>query len=447
MSSMTRKEFLGTVLKGTALGAVVATTAAACGGDDGDDAPADAPAGVTYFQHLKPVIDAKCGGCHSATGIAPFPLTTWDEVSEMAGVALIEVEARRMPPWPPNPDCNDYLGERSLTEEQLALFRQWDADGRQMGDPANEAPPLELEQVRLSRVDKTLAMPTAYTPVTTVENPDDYRCFLVPWDEAETTYITGFRAVPGNPKVVHHVIAFYAAPGEVATYQQLDDDAPGAGYPCFGGTGGPSRTWLGAWAPGSLGSDMPARTGLRVEPGSAVILQVHYNVLEAGPEPDLTSIDLKLDAAVDTVASIQPWANPQWLDSQLMHIPPNQADVMHAFEFDASLVIGGDFTIHSAALHMHTLGTRATASIVRADGSRECLLQIDDWNFHWQGSYGLRTPPTFQRGDQLRVECHWDNTVANQPIVGGQPRTPTDVYWGEGTGDEMCLGAFYVTRN
>lgn len=47
--SMTRKEFLGTVVKGTALGAVVATTVAACGGDDdGDDGgdPIDAPPGA-----------------------------------------------------------------------------------------------------------------------------------------------------------------------------------------------------------------------------------------------------------------------------------------------------------------------------------------------------------------------------------------------------------------
>jgi len=212
------------------------------------------------------------------------------------------------------------------------------------------------------------------------------------------------------------------------------------------GTGGPSRVWLGAWAPGSLGSDMPLGTGLQVAPGSAIILQVHYNVLEAGPQPDLTSIDLKLDDTVDKAAVIQPWANPSWLDSQEMHIPAGAPDTMHAFEFDASRLMGGAFTIHSAALHMHTLGTRATASIVRASGATECLLQIDDWNFHWQGSYGLRTPPTFSPGDKLRVECHWDNSPANQPMVGGQLRVPTDVYWGEGTTDEMCLGAFYLTR-
>ena len=93
---------------------------------------------------------------------------------------------------------------------------------------------------------------------------------------------------------------------------------------------------------------------------------------------------------------------------------------------------------------MHGLGTSGRLEIQRENGDTECLLQIDDWNFHWQGSYGLRAPVTFNRGDKLRVECHWDNTVGNQPVVGGQPRTPADVYWGEGTTDEMCLGVFYV---
>jgi hypothetical protein len=36
-------------------------------------------------------------------------------------------------------------------------------------------------------------------------------------------------------------------------------------------------------------------------------------------------------------------------------------------------------------------------------------------------------------GDKLRVECTWDNP------------TMKDVTWGEGTGDEMCLGTFYYT--
>lgn len=426
---------------GLVVGVAAGLALGACGGDDGGDGP---PTEVTYYQDLKPVIDAKCVGCHNPDGIAPFSLTTFDEVSEVAGVALLNVEQKKMPPWPPNPDCNDYLGDRSMSDEQIALFRAWVDGGTKPGDAADPAPPLELEQVALSRVDLSLQMPVAYTPVATADNPDDYRCFVIPWTEAESTYVTGFRAVPGNPKVVHHVIAFYASPSQVAEYQALDAAAEGPGYQCFGGSGGSSRAWLGAWAPGTLGSDMPAGTGLQVEPGSAVILQVHYNVMTAGAEPDLTKIELKLDATVAKQARIQPWANPNWIGSQLMHIPANQADVMHAFEFDATAVTGGAFDVYSAGLHMHTLGTRATASIVRAGGASECLLQIDDWNFHWQGNYGLRQPVRFNPGDKLRVECHFDNSPTNQPLVGGQPRVPADVYWGEGTGDEMCLGIFYL---
>ena len=102
------------------------------------------------------------------------------------------------------------------------------------------------------------------------------------WPATTDKYITGFRANAGNAPIVHHVIAFLAAPADVAAYQQLDDADPAPGYVCFGGPGGPNggagAHWLGAWAPGSLGSDFPAGTGLKVPAGSKVILQVHYNL-------------------------------------------------------------------------------------------------------------------------------------------------------------------------
>ena len=60
------------------------------------------------------------------------------------------------------------------------------------------------------------------------------------WPATTDTYITGFRANPGNAPIVHHVIAFLAQPSDVATYQQLDDADPAPGYVCFGGPGGPN---------------------------------------------------------------------------------------------------------------------------------------------------------------------------------------------------------------
>jgi copper type II ascorbate-dependent monooxygenase-like protein len=102
--------------------------------------------------------------------------------------------------------------------------------------------------------------------------------------------------------------------------------------------------------------------------------------------------------------------------------------------------------VYSAGLHMHQLGTHGSLRIDRADGTSECMLDIPQWNFHWQGSYTFAQPKTLNPGDKLSVECHWDNSAENQPVVGGVKMPPQDVTWGEGTFDEMCLGTFYITQ-
>ena len=49
-------------------------------------------------------------------------------------------------------------------------------------------------------------------------------------------------------------------------------------------------------------------------------------------------------------------------------------------------------------------------------------------------------------GDKLGIECHWDNSASNQRVVDGKKLDPVDLHWGDGTGDEMCLGIFYMTN-
>ncbi|KYF72365.1 hypothetical protein BE15_06965 [Sorangium cellulosum] len=94
---------------------------------------------------------------------------------------------------------------------------------------------------------------------------------------------------------------------------------------------------------------------------------------------------------------------------------------------------------------MHTRGRRARLEIERAGGRSACVLDIPRWDFHWQGSCTLAAPEVLNPGDTLSIERPWDNTPENQPFIDGQPRGPTDVVWGEGTNDEMCLGTFCMT--
>ncbi len=428
------------------LGASALLMSAALVACDKEPDPTPKPVPVTWHANVGPLVEQKCGGCHVEGGIAPFALETYAQAHAQRDAIKGSVLSRHMPPWMPSNECAQYVEDRSLTQEQVSLLTGWVDAGAPEGNPS-EAPPVPRPvTVGLSRVDATLKMPSAYLPQ---KNPDDYRCFILDWPYADLRYVTGFRANPGNVGIVHHVVAFLAEPQQVAAAQALDDQEPGPGYTCFGGPGLNSGrpAWLGSWAPGNPGSNYPEGTGLRVSPGSKVILQVHYNTGHASHGgADETSVSFKVDSTVDKVAFVQPWADPAWIRSGTMKIPAGQADVAHGFAFDptsaASQLTGGVFqdgkalTVHTVSLHMHTLGTQAKLEIQRRSGARECLLDIPQWDFHWQGSYTLRQPKVVNPGDSIRVECHWNNSAPGA----------VDVNWGEGTGDEMCLGLYYMTQ-
>jgi hypothetical protein len=422
---------------------LIAILLAACGQSEAPSQPPPVP--PTYHRDIAPLVQEKCGSCHVEGGIAPFSLQRYDEVFPMRTAIQASVKLRMMPPWMPARDCSEYTHDRSLTDEQIELISRWVDEGGAEGDPAEAPAGTAPVQDGLSRVDLEVAMPEAYTPR---QSPDDYRCFIIDWPETEVRYVSGFRANPGRSSIVHHVIAFLASPEEVAGYQALDDAAPGPGYSCYGGPRGEvdSRTsWLGSWVPGTRGLDYPAGTGIRVSPGSKIILQVHYNLSSAVSAEDRTSLSMSLESSVQKVAIIQPWANPAWARRE-MPIPAGQSDVRHRFAFDVvpvmSRLTNGLFrdnepiTLHTSGLHMHTLGKRATMEIERRTGATECMLNIPRWDFHWQGMYLLQQPKVVRAGDRIAVECHWDNSLPGAK----------DTNWGEGTEDEMCLGSFYLTQ-
>ena len=267
--------------------------------------------------------------------------------------------------------------------------------------------------------------------------------------------MTGLRVTPGAVAEVHHAIVFQISPADVAAVEALDAADPALGYSCFGGSGINKAGWVGAWVPGSTGSVFPSDTGVAIAPGSKLVVQLHYNTANTSPAPDQSKIDLQLADAVKTPAAVVKWTNPSWVKNHTMNIAAGDADSVQAFSFNPSpylgqitgnvLQNGAPFTIWSAALHMHARGVKGTLQVSHADGTKECALEIDDWSFHWQGSYELRKPIVVGPGDSLAIECHFDNSGKRQPIVGGAPAPVTAVNWGETTEDEMCLGIFYAT--
>lgn len=448
------------------LAAVVAVLAAAA-------APTAPVAAQDYYHDVRPVLVERCVGCHSEDGIAWSMEDPEDGLRRRRAVAEM-IADRRMPPWLAEPGHQEYVGDPSLDEETVALVRAWRDAGYPEGEPRPD--PERTGSSHAFRPDASVEIMPGAEYLPNQERADDYRCFVSEWTGDEPAYMTGFRAVPGNLAVAHHVVVYAVEPELLDRFRELDDAEDGLGYQCFGGAL-PDRLgdraeraayeerhpdgvrelsrgnfWLAHWAPGMDGHVFPAGTGILLEPGSGIVTQMHYYSEDAPGETDVGSrLDFQVAASVERPAFHLAQTRNAWLAGERngsMVIPAGETAT---YELTDDL---GDLTgyvsavtdvpeeriqgleIHSANLHMHAFGHSGEISLVGADGRQEVLLSVPRWNLAWQRDFTFAEPKIFSReeldGTRLRVECTYHN--------------PTDgpVYGGFGSYDEMCFNFSYI---
>jgi hypothetical protein len=383
--------------------------------------PLDPPeTGITYHQDVAPILANHCVSCHQAGSIAgSIPLDTYEQVSALAPAIMDAVRSKRMPPSvvDVSGDCNEYRDARRLDPDEMAALLEWGNGDRRAGTPAI----VEPKQVRhLDRVDLTLTMAEPYTP--DASRPDDYRCFVIDPMTDRDRFVTGYEVRPGEPRTVHHVLLFSLANEESdREATALDAADPTPGYECFGGPGAGDFRFLAGWAPGTGATIFPANTGLLLPAGRKTVLQVHYNLMEAG-EPDQTAVELSLRDTVLDEAIVLPLAN---LDLELQ---PGQRNAETSLE----VILGENdaYGILGTFPHMHRLGRS-----LRVEKNGACLVDVPQWSFEWQEFFfyaeEIRTLPN----DRVRLTCTYDTTSRTETVT-----------WGEGTDDEMCLAGFYVVK-
>jgi hypothetical protein len=392
-------------------------------------APATTP---TWHGELAPLFATRCMPCHQRGGNGPMPLTTFDEVAPLAAAIRETTHARRMPPWPPAPCCAEYRDSLALTDAELGLVAAWVDAGAPRGIGAERAPPARPTLA----ADTTLTMPEPYTPRVSSGVTDDTRCFLldVPWTEPR--FVTGLDLAPGVKAQMHHGLVLTTSAADATRVKALDDADPGPGWSCPGGLVGFIKAGLG----GSFFEPQQYEgRGFRVDPGDKVILTMHYSLPASGAfEADQTRVLLRTQAepvpAIVTLSSF----NPAWLVGG-MPIAPNTTDVIYSWAEEPGRYAGGRaFDVLAVNLHMHERGKKGGVWILKENGERDCLLQIDAWDHDWQGDYRLATPKRLGPRDRLLVECHFENTEQTQRIVGGVRQQVRWLNWGED--QEMCVG-------
>jgi hypothetical protein len=106
-----------------------------------------AQADVTFTKDIAPILQRSCENCHRADGVAPMPLTTYEEVRPWARAIKqrtgIGPHAGVMPPWyvEKNIGIQHFQNDPSLSDAEVAKIAKWADSGAPRGNPADMPPP------------------------------------------------------------------------------------------------------------------------------------------------------------------------------------------------------------------------------------------------------------------------------------------------------------------
>jgi hypothetical protein len=367
-----------------------------------------------------------------------------------------------------------------------ALSEQETFTGHVHGSPPPPPAPLRDGE---SFVEVGLAQ--AYKPTPPQGGTDEYRCFLVDPKLTAASYITGSQFLPENAAIVHHAIMYEIAPSEVDQARKMDAATDGDGWRCFGGTGlsnslssfrggGPGGTWLGAWAPGAKETLVGGIAGYAVDPGTQIILQIHYNLLATQGRPgpvDQSTVRLRVMPATAPVTPLSTLLLPAPIElpctpeesgplcdrsKAIDDLAARTGEEARSLVFGLSLLCGAgaapvpgvtqhcDLPVRRAALvfsvapHMHLLGRSISVELNPGTPHAVTLLDQKAFNFDDQSQVTLPEPVRINPGDTLRVTCTHDASLRSQ-LPELKPLQPRYVVWGDGTSDEMCLAVLVTT--
>ena len=376
---------------------------------------------LTFSHDIAPIIWSRCASCHRPGEIGPFSLITYEDVRRHA-TQIATVTARRiMPPWKPVEGKGSFQSERRLTDAELQSLQQWIASGAPEGDPSMlPRPPDTTDAWQLGTPDLVVHMAEEYT--VRADGTDVFRSFVMPIPVSAARYVRAVEFHPGNARVVHHA---NLGVDRTRSSRQLDarDPEPGYAGSMERDARYPEGQLLG-WTPGQAPHPAPPGTQWRLEPGSDLVVQLHFQPTG------------KVEHVAVTVGFFftdePPTRTPVGLrlGSETIEIQPGASEYIVADRYQLPV----DVEVLAVQPHAHNLARRMEAKADLPDGTSRWLIAIEDWDFRWQDVYRYAAPFVLPKGTTLSMRYTYDNSAGNPR---NPHRPPARVVWGQNTSDEM----------
>lgn len=358
---------------------------------------------LNFAEHIAPIINQHCTGCHTPGEAAPFSLRTYKQVVSRAEMIAEVVREERMPPWYADPAHGKFINERRIPDEDRRKLLAWLRDGMEKGDldKAPEPPPAPESEWHIGKPDLILeAKEEDEIPATGYV---DYKYVTLPHQFTEDTWVQGIELMPSNPSVVHHVNLAYNVPD--SHYEEKNN-------------------FLTGRVPGNPPVDIPGPVAMLIPRNSLLFLQIHY-VTTGKEQKNRMRVGIRY-AEGDILKRVY----YKRLRPDDINIPPGVA--RHRME--SSWTVDRNALALALFSHMHVRGRDMSFFAKYPDGATETLLVIPNYSFDWQLAYQyIPATKTFPKGTELRTVSHYDNS----PFNPYNPDPNATVTYGEQTEDEM----------
>ena len=406
---------------------MLALAATACGRARSDPAPASPPPvePVTFNRHVAPIVYRNCAPCHRPGEAGPFSLLSYADVRKRADQIARVTASRYMPPWPPAAGYGEFVGERRLRDDEIALLQRWFREGAPEGAPSDApAPPHFTEGWQLGPPDLVVEMKETYT--VPAEGGDVFRNLVLPVPVKGTRYVRALELRPGDKKVVHHANVLVDSTGAA---RRRDASDPGVGFAGMdveleSDRFEPDSHFL-FWKPGTAAVTEPPGMAWRLDEGTDLVLNMHLQPT-GKPEPIRPTVGLYFTDEAPTKF-------PMLL--QLEHdgaidIPAGDSRFVVDDHYDLPV----DVEVLGVYPHAHYLGRDVQGYATLPDGTKKWLVWIRDWDFAWQAVYRFARPVFLPRGSRIEMRITYDNSAANVRNPNDPPRR---VVAGNRSTDEM----------
>lgn len=361
---------------------------------------------VTFTKDISPILNDRCVRCHRDGEIAPFTLTSYDDVLGWEDTILEVIADNRMPPWFADPQHGKFSNDARLTPQQRDLIATWIENGMPEGAVEDlPEPPVFADGWQMPEPDQIFRMRDEPYSVP-AEGVVDYQHYVVDPDWSEDKYIVAAEARPDKRAVVHHILVYVIPPGE----KNRDFRQVVAGY-----------------APGMPPLHLTDGVALEVKAGSKLLFEMHYTP-NGSPTEDLSYLGVKFTDK----DKVRKRLNGRIAVNHKFEIPAGVAN----HQVQATYVARQDENLISLTPHMHLRGKSFRYDVRFPDGREETLLNVPHYDFNWQLKYVLDEPLRLPAGTRVDCTAVFDNSENN--MANPDPTQP--VRWGEQSFEEMMIG-------